>query len=87
MRGTLSIKDALTDMSPSMWKLDDKYHIDSDSVKGAQYIHKVRHAATLVSLSGLSLINFVQIIVLECIVTLSEFQVNSFLFHVYRVCI
>ena len=39
MRGTLSIKDALTDMSPSMWKLDDKYHISS--VEGAQYIHKV----------------------------------------------
>ena len=71
-----------------MWKLDDKYHISPDSVKGAQYIHKVSHAATLMSLSGLSLINFVQIIiVLECIVTLSEFQVNNFLFHVYRVCI
>ena len=45
-----------------MWKLDDKYHISSDTVKGAQYIHKVSHANTLISLS--------------------EFQVNSFLFHV-----
>ena len=41
VRGTLSIKDALTDMSPSMVKLGEDYHIDA--VKGAQYIHKVRH--------------------------------------------
>ena len=39
VRGTLSIKDALTDMSPSMEKLGGEYRIQS--VSGAQYIHKV----------------------------------------------
>ena len=49
VRGTLSIKDALTDMSPSMIKIGSDYHIES--VKGAQCIHKVcatsRHCKTV----------------------------------------
>lgn len=40
VRGTLSIKDALTDMSPSMKELIGDYRVPS--VEGAQYIHKVR---------------------------------------------
>ena len=46
MRGTLSIKDALTDMSPSMEKISDDYHISG--VEGAQYIHKVSNALSYV---------------------------------------
>ena len=39
VRGTLSIKDAMTDLSVSMVKVEEKYR--NPYVEGKQYMHKV----------------------------------------------
>ena len=42
VRGTLSLKDALTDMSPRMHKICECQRIHHKDAEGEQYIHVVR---------------------------------------------
>ena len=72
VRGTLSIKDAMTDLSVSMEEAEDKYIDDEHVVKGKKkFVHIVSHNSTLSCLTA-TLFIFIFVCLFVCLFVLGN---------------